>query len=330
MANKLLRYTLKILHITVFILLSMFCSILYAQQDLDEGDVVVVSVNTGDHSGFDFIPLLDLKKGTTISFTNNEWHSKSKSFRGDAATVTYTAPFDIQRGTTIHFSRENALHFNVDGRFELNSKGDNLIVFQRKDETRNFIYAIAWAEGSKWKFDENKRSDIPPGLNSDDYTLLSLNTSGNHQYFVRNGASGTRNMLLELVGNPAFWKSNPKEPFPLFGTSFTLLEPPVVLFDQVRNSIFEDEKKFKLNVAVYEHDGSPLPVKVLFNPKNSTIDSTDFKSEQSKWINFEGLTGNAIYELEFEINDDQVYQGRKIATYYLDIRIMLFYPAHSI
>lgn len=318
MAEKLLRDTLKTIHIALILLISVFCSVSKAQQNLSGGDVLLVTVNTGTESGFDFIPLVDLEEGTTLFFTNKQWHNKSQKFKGEGGIVQFTAPFKIAKGTTIHFVNGETSGFETENPVNLSFEGDNLIVFQKPDEKNiNFIYALAWGNAGKWKYEENQRSDIPPGLGPNDKTLLSLSNPGNHQYFVRNGASGTATMLRQFVGNPDFWHSG-EQKFRHFGTSFTLLTPPVILFNEPRKYITEHEKKFEIPVAVYGHDGSPLTTIVVFQPESSTVDSLSIAGNLSQKIDFEGINGNGVRYVNFEINDDRIYTGRKIASFYLD------------
>jgi len=318
MAEKLLRDTFKTIHITLIILISLFCGVSNAQQNLSGGDVLLVTVNTGSESDFDFIPLVDLEKGTTLLFTSKEWHNKSKSFRGDGGLVQFTAPFQIAKGTTIHYEEGETPGFKSEKPIKLHSEGDNLIIFQKPDEESiNFIYGIAWGNADKWKYEENRRSDEPPGLDSENHTLISLNKQGSHQYFVRNGASGTETMLRQFVGNPDFWSSEEQQ-FRPFGTSFTLLTPPVVLFDEPKIHVQENEKKIEIPVAVYEHDGSTLTAGVVFQPESSTLASNSFAGNLFQTIDFEGISGNGVRTVEFEINNDKVYTGRKIASFFLD------------
>jgi len=318
MAEKLLRDTLKIIHIALIFLISVFCGVTNAQQNLSGGDVLIISINTGSNSGFDFIPLVDLEKGTTIFFSNQQWHNKSKKFRGDGGTIKFTASFDISKGTTIHFDRESRANFVEESAFELSPNADNLIAFQkRKDENFAFLYGVAWGEAAKWKYEENLRSDIPPGLDVNKQTILSFKDSGNHQYFVRNGASGTQSMLRQFVGNPDFWNTD-KQKFSPFGTSFTLLDPPVVLFEEPKKYIREDRSEIYVNVKVYEHDGSPLTANIKFQPESSTADSAIFLGDLTKKIDLEGLKGNGVREVIFEVKDDNKYNGRRIASFFLD------------
>lgn len=316
MAQKLLSGKhLKTLHITLFFLVASLGFKATAQSVLLPGDVVIVSANA-DTQSIDFIPLIDIEKGTELYFSNGKWDRSAQTLSGSELKVLFKTA--VQAGTNIHLNDVTDQRLQVSGEINFEGGTHRLFAYQ-KEEVYRFIFALGWGKGVVWNTSEEETlgSDIPESLEASRYTLLTLGEASNHQYYIRNGASGTRNLLLQYVGNASHWRGNDSTPYPTFGTSFNLLAPPVVLFDQSISAVSESDSVAVLNVAIYEHDGSRLSVDVKFDTLRSITSPDDYVEFQTATLNFTGLIGDGVYEVSVPINDDADYEGRETGIFTL-------------
>lgn len=308
MAEPLQKTALfKKLHIALFVFVILIAKSSNAQSLLLPGDIVFVSVNANSNT-FEFVPLIDLEEGTEFHVSNGIWDEKERAFT-DNQTVVFTSIVNISAGTPIKFDNNSAINFNSTGEIELSDKSEQLFLFQKDTDRNRFIYAIGWGEKPGRRDRSFFGSDIPGVLKDTPKAVLSLGNNSNYQYFIRNGASGTPKMLLGFISNAAFWRGNDEQGFPAMGTSFNLLKPPVILFDESLSTIKEDGENTTLNVAIYEHDGSKLTVDVAFDSAYSSIERSEIKGFRSQQINFTGLIGDAVYEVEIPVQDDKEYEG---------------------
>ncbi|WP_421775229.1 lamin tail domain-containing protein [Gracilimonas sp.] len=316
MAQKLLfGKHLKALHIVLFFLVATLGFKASAQSVLLPGDVVIVSANADTHS-IDFISLIDIEEGTELFFSTGKWDKEAQSLSGNELKVTFKS--SIQAGTNIHLNDLNDERLDIEGDISFEGGTFRLFAYQ-KEEVYRFIFAVGWGKGVVWNTseDETLGSDIPESLEASDHTFLTLGDASNYQYYIRNGASGTRNLLLQFVGNESHWRGREAKPFPVFGTSFNLLSPPVVLFDQSVSTIQESDSVAILNVAIYEHDGSRLSVDVKFDTLRSITSPDDYLNFETTTLNFTGLIGDGVYEVKVPITDDSDYEGRETGIFTL-------------
>lgn len=317
MARKLLSEQLtKTLHIALFLLIALFGMQANAQSVLLPGDVVIVSANA-DTQSIDFIPLIDIKKGTELYFSNGHWDDSTQTLTGVELKVTFEE--QIQAGTNIHVNGLLNESISVSGELSFEGGTHRLFAYQKESEQHRFIFALGWGKGHIWSSPEHpdEGSDIPESLKEQENTYLLLSEASNHQYYIKNGASGTRNLLLKFVGDEANWRSSEETPFPVFGTSFNLLSPPVILFDQSLTTVQESDSFAVLNVAIYQHDGSRLSVDVAFDSLRSITSPSDFNGFDMATINFTGLIGDGVYEVKVPLNDDDIYEGRETGIFTL-------------
>lgn len=315
MAKKLLYALFKTLHIALITVVFVTDNTAYAQTSLSSGDVVIVTINTGSDSGVDIIPLVDLERGTQLVLTNAGWKERSDEFEDEGFSFTYIANTFISRGTAIRLY----------GEFELDEEVDQVILYQRgqEKEVQEVLFGAFWNTNPQRRLDpqrifrRNRAQTVPDKL-KDAGAYLTFNDRGNHQYFIRNGASGSKKMLLDFATNVAYWRQHDTTPFPMFGTSFTLLTPPVIQFYQSRTSVDERGKKIVLDVEIFEHDGSPLTVVAMFDPVSSTIGEDEFTEEKQYLVDFSGLEGSGAFEIEFPIRNDEVFENTELAVFYLD------------
>jgi hypothetical protein len=318
MAKKLLSKKLQqSIHIALFFFVAMLGYTATAQTVLLPGDVVIVSANADTHS-IDFIPLIDIEKGTTVYFSNGSWNDSTKVLTGQELQVRFNE--NIPAGTNLHINSVDDERFTLSGELLFEGGTFRLFNYQKEEGFYRFIYALGWGKGNIWnKAGEiTNGSDIPGSLKENEHTYLTLGDASNHQYFIRNGASGTRKLLLKFVSEPSHWRNNESAPFPIFGTSFNLLTPPVVLFDQSVSTVVESDSVAILNVAIYEHNGSRLTVDVTFDSLRSITNTSDFNNFKTKRLNFTGLIGDGVYEVKIPLNDDAIYEGRETGIFTLD------------
>ncbi|HBX67444.1 MAG TPA: hypothetical protein DEG32_15280, partial [Balneolaceae bacterium] len=318
MAKKLLSKKLQqSIHIALFLIVASLGFKATAQTVLLPGDVVIVSANA-DTQAVDFIPLIDIDRGTTVYFSNGTWDDSARVLSGQELQVRFNE--NIQAGTNLHVNSTDDPRFTVSGELQLEGGTFRLFAYQKEESIHRFIFALGWGKGHIWnnESEANGGSDIPVSLKENEHSYLTLGDAANHQYFIRNGASGTRKLLLKFVSEPSNWRSNETSPFANFGTSFNLLTPPVVLFDQSVSTVEESDSVATFSVAIFEHDGSRLSVDVVFDSLRSITSSSDFSNYKTRRLNFTGLIGDGVYEVNVPLKDDDVYEGRETGIFTLD------------
>lgn len=302
--NKALFRTL---HIALFFFVILITKSSYAQSLLLPGDIVFVSVNSTTNQ-FELVPLIDLEIGTEFNVSNGLWDNSDLAFT-NGQDVKFTVKKKIEAGTPLKFASRETEYLKKDGSIILSDEREQLFIYQKDNEQTRFVYALGWGEKNGRRDRSFFGSDVPNVLKENKNTVLRLGTENNYQYYIRNGASGTQKMLLSFVSNPAYWRGNNEAGYSDFGTSFNLLKAPVILFDESLSSVKENEKKTILNVSIYEHDGSKLTVDVVFDSLYSSLSRNEINGFRSKRINFTGLIGDAVYEVEVPIEDDKDYEG---------------------
>lgn len=302
--NKALFRTL---HIALFFFVILITKSSYAQSLLLPGDIVFVSVNSTTDQ-FELVPLIDLEIGTEFNVSNGLWNNSDLAF-SQGQEVKFTVKKKIEAGTPFKFTSKETEYLKKDGSIILSEEREQLFIYQKDNEQTRFVYALGWGEKKGRRDRSFFGSDIPEVLKDNKNTVLRLGTENNYQYYIRNGASGTQKMLLSFVSNVAYWRGNNEAGYSDFGTSFNLLKAPVILFDESLSSVKENEKKTILNVAIYEHDGSKLTVDVVFDSLYSSLSRNEINGFRSKKINFTGLIGDAVYEVEVPLDDDKDYEG---------------------
>jgi hypothetical protein len=302
--NKALFRTL---HIALFFFVILITKSSYAQSLLLPGDIVFVSVNSTTNQ-FELVPLIDLEIGTEFNVSNGLWNNSDLAF-SQGQEVKFTVKKKIEAGTPFKFTSKETEYLKKDGSIILSEEREQLFIYQKDNEQTRFVYALGWGEKKGRRDRSFFGSDIPEVLKDNKNTVLRLGTENNYQYYIRNGASGTQKMLLSFVSNVAYWRGNNEADYSDFGTSFNLLKAPVILFDESLSSVKENEKKTILNVAIYEHDGSKLTVDVVFDSLYSSLSRNEINGFRSKKINFTGLIGDAVYEVEVPLEDDKDYEG---------------------
>lgn len=317
MAEKLPSKGLKeILHIALFILLFLSGMQLKAQSVLLPGDVVVVSVHA-DTQAVDIIPLIDIEQGTEFFLSDGKWIDSTKTLTGNELKISFRK--SIQAGTNIHINNLDDERIELNGKLAFTGESHHLFVYQKESDIHRFVFGLGWGDRPIWNevSADLHASDIPAALKLNKDALVTLGNKNYYQYYVRNGASGTRSMLLKYVGDASHWRGNDQLVYPAFGTSFKLLEPPVVLFGNSVSTVVEGDSAAILNVAIYGHDGSRLTVDVAFDSLHSTMSHRDISGFEGKRINFTGLVGDAVYEVKVPITDDEVLDGRETGIFTL-------------
>tara|TARA_R110000868_G_scaffold378658_5_gene644194 strand:- start:9778 stop:12597 length:2820 start_codon:yes stop_codon:yes gene_type:complete len=300
-------------HIAFFLLIFFSSSSAFSQSVLLPADIVVVSVNSSGDS-FDFIPLVPLKVGTTVWFSNGVWNSDSLQIKGNEVELVILE--EIEAGTNIHVNKIKDPRVQVNGNLDFVGNGDRLFVFQKDEGATRVIFGIGWGNPDIWNPQTSNGSEVPRSISKKNNSLIQLGIQENYQYYLRNGASGTPSMLADFVADPAKWKGKNDVAFQSFGTTFRILRPPVVLFNESISTTLEGEG-ILLNVAIYEHDGSRLTVDAVFNTFNSLADTNDIKNFNKHTFNFTGLIGDAVYAIEIPIEEDKTFEGTENAFFEL-------------
>lgn len=321
MTKKLRSCLSKNLFLLFIFLLGFSAQAIYAQTILSPGDLVVVTVNSDDPKSFDFIPLVDLEEGTVIDFTDDAWIDSTASFRGGEGVLTYTAPNPVSAGTVISYSGsdENG-YVETDKDFTPSPSGDNILVYQGDKSDPNFIYGIGWAKGNVWEYtgDSTNESNIPPGLSEEANTILSLGTAFSLQYSPENGTEGTQNSLLRLVGDENNWIENSDKAFPVFSSSFTLVDAPTVAFKTDFITVNEGDGTAAINVKLTESNNTAVDVDLTFVASSSSISGSDIGNYSTQTIQFSQTdTSGSTQPVYITLNDDKQYKGNKIAVFQL-------------
>ncbi len=309
------RALFKTLHITLIFFVIIITGNTYAQSLLLPGDIVFVSVNATSNE-FELVPLIDLEAGTKFSVNNGEWDNTRMVFR-EGSEVDFVVEKLIEAGTPLKLGTQSSEYFTTSGQLSLSSEREQLFIYQKDEDQNRFLYALGWGERDSKRGRSFFGSEIPEVLKDIKNTVLRLGTNNNYQYYIRNGASGTQKMLLSFISDGRLWRGNDEVGFPDFGTSFNLLKPPVILFDESLSTIKENKDLASLNVAIYEHDGSKLTVEVVFDSVYSSLSKNETNGFSSQKINFTGLIGDAVYEIEVPVKNDQDYEGLESAIFSL-------------
>jgi len=164
---------------TLIIFLLFVLNGVRGQTVLYPGDIALLTLNSDGLKNFEFISLVDIVSGTTIHFTDDAWIEETNSFRGSEGILTYTASQNIASGSIISCpTKDGGNGFTESGSFNPSASGDNIIVYQNSIQNPVFIYGAGWARGSSvWEYStisSSYKSDIPPGLSADNYTISSL------------------------------------------------------------------------------------------------------------------------------------------------------------
>lgn len=314
MVRTVLYRTLKrTLHIALIFSIVSLWQTVRSQSVLLPGDVVTVSVNAEGHV-FDIVPLVDVEKGTRLYFSSGQWIEKEQELLGDQLQLTFDQ--DIEAGTAIRVSGKKDPRYRIQGYLNWNQPDKRLLSYQLDQEQYRFIYAVGWGESRIWDRKGEDGSDIPLSLSMKDKTILELGQQKNYQYFLRNGASGTRRMILSMVSDPDHWTGRDST-YDSFGTNFSILEPPVVQFDRSVSRIGEAGEYASLNVAIFEHDGSRLTVDVIYDTLRSNAGSEDVEAFRKATINFTGIIGDRVYEIQVPLKNDEEYEGVETAIFSL-------------
>lgn len=315
MLRELLSRVHTKFRLTSFLMfLLVFSGVTHGQSVLLPGDIAIVSVNSTNHS-FDFVPLVDIEIGTSIWFTDGKWDSESASLE-DGVEVEVLFMNSVRAGTNIHINSVSDPRIELTGHFQFDDGENRIFTYQKEEGIHRFIYGLGWGSADVWSSYLKDGFDIPQSISLENKTVLRLGLNDNYQYHLKNGASGTSKMLLSFISDPSKWVGRDNSEYPSFGTTFRLLTPPVILFDESVSTVQEGDAVI-LNVAVYEHDGSRLTVNVDFNEFNSTADSNDIGKFKTQSFNFTGLIGDAVYSKEVPITDDERFEANETGFFEL-------------
>lgn len=306
---------LRTLHIALIFSFALFSVVVKSQSILIPGDAVFVSVNSEGNS-FEISPLIALKKGTKLYLSNGTWNSNTKS-------IEYGAELEIQidslfnAGSIIHVGDNISSGVTLKGEMKLNSIEDNLYLYQKQDSLFRFIYSISWGENLPLDSRLSNEIMLPEALTTPRKNFVQLGRLPNYKYYIRNGVSGTPEMIRTMVTNAENWVGSDKNIIMRIGTNFSILKPPVVLFDQSLSTISADKDSASINVAIYEHDGSKLTVEIALDTLGSSLSNKYLDGFNNAEINFSGLIGDGIYEIKIPLSLDGTHEGLETGIFEL-------------
>lgn len=272
----------------------------YAQTTLLPGDLLVVTANVSVNE-FELIPLINIEEGTTIIIKGS-----SENTLIEPVTITFDKP--LTRGQRLIVSNAESDWITKSAHLSTAYEKGMITLIQPDEGVNRLLFGFSWGY-----FDDESINLLIDEL---ELPFLRFGKATNYQYHLKNGASGTAKMLAQMVANPANWKKANK-PFNSFQTSFRILSGPVIVFDQNVSTISESDS-IRLNVAIYEHDGSKLTVDAKLHHEYSTADTNDVNHFKKYTFNFTGLIGDAVYEKVIPVTDDDLFEDQETAFFELE------------
>ncbi len=272
----------------------------YAQTTLLPGDLLIVTANVSVNE-FELIPLIDIEEGTTIIMKG-----ASENIAIEPVAITFNKP--LNRGQRLIISNSESDLITMSGQINAAYEKGMITISQPDEGVKRLLFGFSWGY-----FYDNTSEIFSNEL---ELPFLRFGEATNYQYHLKNGASGTARMLTQMVANPANWKAATK-PFSSFQTSLRILSGPVIVFDQNVSTITESDS-IRLNVAIYEHDGSKLTVDAKLHHEYSTADTNDVNYFKRYTFNFTGLIGDAVYEKIIPLTDDDIFEDQETAFFELE------------
>jgi hypothetical protein len=272
----------------------------YAQTTLLPGDLLVVTANVSVNE-FELIPLINIKEGTTIIIKGS-----SENTLIEPVSITFDKP--LTRGQRLIVSNAESDWITKSAQLSTAYEKGMITLSQPDEGVNRLLFGFSWGY-----FDDESITLLIDEL---ELPFLRFGEATNYQYHLKNGASGTAKMLAQMVANPANWKMANK-PFNSFQTSLLILSGPVIVFDQNVSTISESDS-IRLNVAIYEHDGSKLTVDAKLHHEYSTADTNDVNHFKKYTFNFTGLIGDAVYEKVIPVTDDDLFEDQETAFFELE------------
>lgn len=233
----------------------------FAQTLLTAGDIAVISHNNDNSDQVVLVNLVPIAQGTVLKITDN-------GFSGSALTTsegtwTYTFPTSLSVGSTISLLA-NSPGVVVSGAFELNTSGDQIILYQTNGTTNTYVYAFssrAWVTGTI----SGTTSRIPTGLVNGS-TARDFSSEVDNGYYNQVSTTGTKNTILSSIGTTSKWtRSNTRySSFPtrLFSLDGGMSSEPTVA---PQNIIFSNLKSYNYSVSWSNPIGAYSSVIVLRN-----------------------------------------------------------------
>jgi hypothetical protein len=262
----------RLLTLAFSVLLS---TVLFAQTTLTPGDIAVIAHNNDNPDQFAFVALVPIAQGTVIRFTDNAWNGSALAT--SEGTLTYTAPSALAAGSRVILGTSSP-GVSVSGTFELNTSGDQIIVYQGTASSPAFIYAFssrAWVTGSV----SGTTSRIPAGL-VNGTTARDFSSEVDNGFYNVTSTSGDKAFILSQIGMVSKWsRSNSRySSFPAW--TFTLASASNEPSAQPQNVSFSNVSTYRLNVAWTAPSPSPEGYLVLrsasANPSGQPADGVTY------------------------------------------------------
>jgi endonuclease I len=227
-------------------LLFVLSPLLFAAQSLlTAGDVAVIAHNNDNSDQVVLVALAPIAQGTVIRITDN-------GFTGTALTTTegmwtYTFPTAVAAGSTFSLLA-NSPGVAASGTFELNTSGDQIIIYQTVGSTNTYLYAFssrAWVTGNI----SQTTSRVPTGL-VNGTTARDFSSEVDNGFYNQTITTGSKAAILSSIGTTTKWtrSNNRYSSFPT--RTFTLGTGVTPEPTQGPQSIaFSGIKSFNYNVS---------------------------------------------------------------------------------
>lgn len=286
----------KFLNIIALLCFVTTTNVLKAQNTLETNDALFVALNS-QNKVLEITTLKDIKAGADFYIVVNTWDSSIDKLI-EHPILEFTVDTLTQAGSIITINLEEGT--------KLGSDYEIIQLFEKKDNEDILLNSIA--RGDRQLF-ENQTAEY-----AENTVYLGEKTS--YRYFIRNGVSGTVNMLQNMISNADNWVEQNEAQF-VPTSNFNVLKPPVILFSQNSSTINDDDEFTQLDVLIYEHDGSKLTVNVELDSLVSTLSAEELDGFTSQELNFSGIMGNDTITIDLPLQLNSSKNLRKTGVFTL-------------
>ncbi len=269
-----------------------------AQNIANPGDALFVSMDMVNKV-VEFTPLVDIEAGAKYFIVVSSWDGISDTWV-QHTEIDFVADSTILAGNVIGVHLDDNLNLDPGNNYE------KIQLFAQSDGARVLMHALT--RGNYKTTDENPAET--------DSLTVYLGEATAYNYYIRNGVSGTKVMLKDMINNVENWVASSSE-FSQLSSGFSILEPPVILFGNSSATIGDDVESYILDVLIYEHDGSKLTVNVELDSLASTMESEELGGFTSKQLNFSGIIGNEAISIELPLELNELKSLRKTGVFTL-------------
>lgn len=281
---------------------------------LSAGDIAIVGFDTDANDSFSFVLLADVAGAEQVVFTDNAW--TGAAFRTGENTLTWTAPSGgLAKGSVIKIEDTvtlDAAKGTTQGALNgLSASGDQLIAYQGQATSPTFLFALtnsgAWlGTGSA----SSNTSYLPNGL-VDGQTAIALLEIDNNAY--TGPLSGTREVLLAAIAQPANWTSSNDKNVVVYPTAFTVQSGAAIPSVTLSLSSATGTEAGTTVITVSATASAPVSgeqgVDLVVSGTGITAD--DYALSATRITIADGATTGSV---SFTVRDDALVEGSEVAT----------------